>query len=81
MSETLDSSSSWRKLSVLIILLFVSAVYLYIFPSPTLNYIAIVLLHAGLGIVAALFLIPKMRRIFSLQNFKASAIRPTISAS
>ncbi|HTD22850.1 MAG TPA: tetratricopeptide repeat protein [Terriglobales bacterium] len=68
-----SSSSSWRKLSVLIILLFVSAVYLYVFPSPTLTYIAIVLLHAGLGILAALFLIPKIRHIFSPQNFKLHA--------
>ncbi|HLQ50094.1 MAG TPA: tetratricopeptide repeat protein [Terriglobales bacterium] len=68
-----SSSPSWRKLSVLITLLFVTAIYLYIFPSPTLTYIAIVLLHAGLGALAAIFLIPKIGHIFSPQNFKLCA--------
>jgi tetratricopeptide (TPR) repeat protein len=37
--------------------LFVSAVYLYIFPAPTIFYAAIVLLHAILGVVVAIALI------------------------
>jgi hypothetical protein len=39
----------WRTLSALLIILFITAVYLYIFPTLTLIYIAVVLLHAGLA--------------------------------
>jgi tetratricopeptide (TPR) repeat protein len=38
-------------------LLFVSAVYLYAFPSPTLLYAAAILFHAGLGLITALSLL------------------------
>jgi tetratricopeptide (TPR) repeat protein len=60
--------SRWRNLLVLLVLLFITAVYLYIFPAPTLTYVGMVLLHAGIGVVATLLLIPKLRLIF--QNFK-----------
>lgn len=40
----------WQKLTLLIIALFVTAVHLLIFPSPTLTYIAAVPANAGLGI-------------------------------
>ena len=65
--------TSWRKLSFLVIVLFISAIYLYIFPSPTLIYIAIVLLHAALGVVATFFLLPKLRLIFSWTNLKENS--------
>jgi tetratricopeptide (TPR) repeat protein len=61
---------SWRKLSVLVVLLFVTAVYLYVFPSPTLTYVAAVLLHAGIGVLAVLFLLPKLKQILSPKNLK-----------
>src|SRR5215475_15437993 len=61
---------SWRKLSVLVVLLFATAVYLYVFPSPTLTYVAAVLLHAGFGVLAVLFLLPKLKKIFSPKNWK-----------
>jgi tetratricopeptide (TPR) repeat protein len=59
-----NRGSSWRALSLLVIILFVSALYLYVFPSPTLTYIGVVLLHAGIGVLAALFLIPRLLHIF-----------------
>lgn len=48
------------KLWMLAAVLFLSSLYLYLFPAPNLTYIAVVLLHAGLGVVAAGFLIPKL---------------------
>jgi Flp pilus assembly protein TadD len=39
------------------VILFVSAVYLYAFPAPTLLYAAAILLHAGLGLIAAVCLV------------------------
>src|SRR5947207_6290791 len=59
-----NARSSSRTLSLLIIVLFASALYLYVFPSPTLAYIGVVLLHAGIGILAAIFLIPRLLHIF-----------------
>jgi tetratricopeptide (TPR) repeat protein len=68
-----NSRSSWRTLSLLLILLFVSALYLYVFPSPTLTYIGVVLLHAGIGILAAVFLIPRLLDIFRRPSLKRDA--------
>jgi tetratricopeptide (TPR) repeat protein len=65
--------ASWRMLPLLIIVLFVSALYLYIFPSPTLTYIGAVLLHAGIGVLAAFFLIPKLINIFRQSSLRANA--------
>ena len=62
--------STWRKLSLLVVFLFVSAVYLYVFPTPTLTYVAAVLLHAGFGLLTVLFLLPKLPQIFSPKNLK-----------
>ena len=64
---------SWGKLRILLIVLFLSAAYLYIFPSPSLVYIGLVLLHSGLGVLASVLLIPKLTRIFSPQRFKEKA--------
>ncbi len=58
------------KLRALVIVLAVSSIYLYVFPSPTLVYIAVVLLHAGLGTIAGIFLVVKLRGIFSLRAFQ-----------
>src|SRR5215467_12118873 len=46
-----------RFLAGAVMVLFLSAVYLYAFPSPTLVYAAAVLLHAGLGLIAAVCLL------------------------
>lgn len=59
-----------RNLSILLVALVATAVYLYIFPAPTLAYIAVVLLHAGFGVLAALLLIPRLGRIFSVREFR-----------
>ncbi|HXZ79087.1 MAG TPA: tetratricopeptide repeat protein [Terriglobales bacterium] len=44
----------------LLITLFVSAVYLYGFPTANVFYAAVVLLHAGLGVLASFFLVPRI---------------------
>src|SRR5437588_215693 len=59
---------SWRTLSLLVVVLFISALYLYVFPSPTLIYIGVVLLHAGIGVLAVLFLIPRLLEIVRRQD-------------
>src|SRR5579884_24669 len=59
------SNSPWRLLSALVVILSLTALYLYVFPSPTLTYISVVIIHAGLGLLAALLLLPKLRRLFS----------------
>src|SRR5262252_4055204 len=61
-------SSTWRKLSLLVVMLFVTAIYLHVFPSPTLTYVAIVLVHAGVGVVTVLYLLPKLRQILSFKD-------------
>jgi len=63
-------TSTWEKLSLLVAMLLVSALYLHVFPSPTLAYVGVVLMHAALGIFAVLFLIPKLREIVSLKNLR-----------
>ena len=68
-----ESRSSWGKLPILICVLVVSAIYLFVFPSTNLVYISVVLLHAGLGAIAAILLLPKLRQIFSPANFKPNA--------
>lgn len=51
------------------IVLFITAVYLYAFPSPTLTYAAAILLHAGLGLIAAVCLI-----LFCLKYLKGLSL-------
>jgi tetratricopeptide (TPR) repeat protein len=46
-----------RFLTGAVVVLFLSAAYLYAFPSPTLTYAAAVLLHAGLGLIVAICLL------------------------
>src|SRR5258708_16231705 len=49
---------SFRKFTIgLVGMLFLSAVFLYAFPAPILFYAAVVLLHAGAGLVAIVCLI------------------------
>src|SRR5215467_9522698 len=48
------------ELWVLVAILFLSSLYLYLFPAPDLTYVAVVLLHAGLGVIAVAFLVPKL---------------------
>src|SRR5262245_48285651 len=52
----------WRLRLVLVLTL--SAIYLYAFPAATLLYGGGVLLHAGVGIVLAVLLIPSLRAVF-----------------
>jgi Flp pilus assembly protein TadD len=59
----------WPKLWVLVAILFLTSVYLYVFPAPNLAYIVIVLLHAALGVVAAVFLVPKVLAVVRAKSF------------
>src|SRR5258706_12786699 len=60
-----------RKLSLLVLALFVAAAYLYAFPQANLIYPAVVLLHALGGVVAMLFLLPWLLRNFRRQSWAA----------
>ena len=51
---------------VLFVSLVTSAAYLYAFPTPNIFYAAIVLLHAGLGVLTLAVLLPWLWR--SLRN-------------
>src|SRR5689334_14803948 len=57
------------KLWALVAILFLSSVYLYVFPAANLAYVAIVLLHATVGIVAAVFLVPKLLAVVRGKSF------------
>ncbi|MCU1331206.1 MAG: Tetratricopeptide repeat protein [Candidatus Angelobacter sp.] len=57
------------KLSLLVVILSLSSAYLYVFPAANLAYIAIVLLHAAVGLVAALFLAPKVLAVVRAKSF------------
>src|SRR5215471_4885046 len=48
------------ELWVLVAILFLSSLYLYLFPAPNLTYVAVVLFHAGLGVIAVAVLVPKL---------------------
>jgi Flp pilus assembly protein TadD len=54
---------------VLLTILLVTSLYLYLFPAPNLTYVAVVLLHAGLGVVGAVVLIPKLLAIIRARSF------------
>ena len=60
---------TWPKLWMLVVILFLSSLYLYVFPAPNLTYIVIVLLHAAVGVVAAGFLVPKIIAIVRTKSF------------
>jgi tetratricopeptide (TPR) repeat protein len=55
-----------RLVAIILILLVISAFWLYAFPAASLTYVAIVVLHVGLGVVAALALVPRL--IAALRN-------------
>jgi len=57
------------KLWVLVAILFLSSVYLYVLPAANLAYVAIVLLHAALGLVASAFLVPKVVATLRARSF------------
>src|SRR4029077_16354141 len=68
-----DSKIGWRVLSALVIALFITAIYLFIFPAPTLTYVANVLIHAGLGGLAIVLLIPRLFHLITLNKLKENA--------
>jgi Flp pilus assembly protein TadD len=58
---------------VLLTTLLATSIYLYLFPGPDLTYVAVVLLHAGLGAVAAVFLVPKLRAVLRRRSFASDS--------
>src|SRR5215471_5375686 len=54
---------------VLLTTLLVTSLYLYLFPAPNLTYVAVVLLHAALGVIGAAFLIPKVLAVIRARSF------------
>src|SRR5205085_7516227 len=54
---------------VLVAILFLSSLYLYVFPAANLGYVAVVLLHAVVGVVAAGFLVPKVIAVVRAKSF------------
>jgi cytochrome c-type biogenesis protein CcmH/NrfG len=66
--KTLATNS--RLLCALVVILSITAAYLFVFPSPTLSYIAAILVHAAIGVLAVVFLIPKMAASLSFQKLK-----------
>ena len=61
-----------RVFSLLVITLFVSALYLYAFPQTNVIYAVVVLAHAFLGLVATLLLLPILWRSFRQGWFLSS---------
>src|SRR5262245_40927849 len=59
--------SRWRLGLVLVLTL--SAVYLYAFPAATIVYGGGVLLHTGVGILLAVLLAPILRAVFRHRGF------------
>jgi len=59
--------SRWRLNLILVLAL--SAIYLYAFPSATIIFGGGVLLHAGAGILLAVLLIPILRKVFRECSF------------
>lgn len=57
-------STNRKWFSAALVTLFVSAVYLYAFPAPTIFYAAIVLLHTAIGVIVSFALIPVFLRRF-----------------
>ena len=47
-----------RALSWLVVFLVISAAYLYTFPQPNIFYAGMVLLHAAVGVLATILLVP-----------------------
>ena len=62
-----------KFLAISAAVLFLTAVYLYGFPSPTLTYAMAILLHAGLGLIVAVSLIR-----FFLKYFKGLSLTSKI---
>ncbi len=59
----------WRGTSV--VLLALSGVYLYAFPSATIPYFALVLLHAAIGLLLAILILPLLTRLFPAESWLA----------
>ena len=57
------------NLRVLVAILFLSSLYLYVFPGANLAYVAVVLLHAVVGVVAAVFLVPKVFAVVRAKSY------------
>src|SRR5689334_25187628 len=64
MTPTFKSFFGRRLLAPMLAFLFISAVYLYAFPQPNVFYAVVVLLHALVGLVAAIYLLVLFFRLY-----------------
>ena len=64
-------SRFYKFVVALAFVLTLSAIYVYAFPSPTITYAGIVLLHAGAGLIAALCLLRFLWRFLRQLSFTA----------
>ena len=62
MSSPSQNSSPGRVLRAIFLFLCLSAVYLYAFPQANVFYAGVVALHAGIGIIAAILVLPVLIR-------------------
>ena len=60
-----------RTLSWLVLVLAVSAAYLYTFPQPNVFYAGVVLLHAVGGVLTAILLVPSFLRLLRTRSFSS----------
>ncbi|HZV59844.1 MAG TPA: hypothetical protein VFF42_05845, partial [Candidatus Eremiobacteraceae bacterium] len=63
--------SRWRGYSL--IFLTASAFFLYAFPSASIPYVTLILLHTGIGILFALLLLPFLLRQFRSETLLAKS--------
>jgi tetratricopeptide (TPR) repeat protein len=63
----------YKFVVALVLVLFLSAIYLYAFPAPTIFYAAMILLHTGAGAVAALCLVRFLWSYFRKFNWTQKA--------
>src|SRR5260370_4144679 len=69
------------KLSVLVAILFCASLYFSVFPDPNLAYVAVVLLHAALGVVAAGFLVSKVLAVVRAKSLYSDLVWLVLAAA
>ncbi len=61
----------YRALPRMLVFLFLSAIYLYAFPQSNVFYAVIVLFHAGIGVLASIYLAIFLRRVLRHSSMAA----------
>src|SRR5262249_23658436 len=63
MTPRIKNLFGFRLLAPMLVFLFVSAIYLYAFPQPSVFYAGVVLLHALVGLIASVYLLVLLLRL------------------